>query len=84
MPKEDQMAFSKKIAKQQAKKEYLKFLNKPQQQKYRTSPKKLTHRPKAGTLRAKQLEELKLKEELKAATRFAKRNIGKYYKTVAK
>ena len=53
MPKEDQTAFNKRIIKWQAKKEYPKFPNKPQQQKYRTSLKKLTYRPKAGILRAK-------------------------------
>ena len=84
MPKEDQTAFSKKIAKQQAKKKYPKFPNKPQQQKYRTSPKKLTHRLRVGTLKAKQLKELKLEEELKAVTRFIKRNIGKCYETAAR
>jgi hypothetical protein len=42
------------------------------------------HKPRTGTLRAKWLEELKLKEELKAIIRFAKGNIEKYYKTVAK
>ena len=77
------MVFNKRITKQQAKKGYLKFPNKPQQQKYRTSPKKLTHRPKVNTLRAKQLKELKLEKELKAAIRFVKKNIGKYYKIIA-
>ena len=42
------------------------------------------HRPKASTLKAKQLKELKLKEELRVVTRFAERNIGKCYKTAAK
>ena len=42
------------------------------------------HRPKASTLRAKQLKKLKSEKEFKAVTRFAKRNIGKYYKTAAK
>ena len=42
------------------------------------------HRPRAGTLRAKWLKELKLKEELKAVTKFAKRNIRKCYKTAAR
>ena len=42
------------------------------------------YRPKAGILKAKQLKELKLKEELKVITRFIKRNIGKYYKIAAK
>ena len=78
------MAFSKRITKQQAKKKYPKFPNKPQQQKYRTLPKKLIYRPKAGILRAKQLKKLKLKKEFKAVTRFAERNIGKYYKTAAR
>ena len=41
------------------------------------------YRPRASTLKAKWLKELKLKEELKAVTRFAKRNIGKCYKIVA-
>ena len=42
------------------------------------------YRPKAGTLRAKQLKELKLKKKFKAVTKFTKRNIGKCYKIVAK
>ena len=82
MLKEDWITFSKRIAKWQAKRGYPKFFNKPQQQKYRTSLKKSTHRPKAGTLRAKWLEELKSEKELKAVTRFVERNIGKCYKTV--
>jgi hypothetical protein len=41
--------------------------------------KKLTYRPKTGTLRAKWLKELELKKEFKVTTRFAKRDIGKYY-----
>ena len=76
------MAFSKRIIEQQAKRGYLKFPNKLQQQKYRTLLKKLTHRPRAGTLKAKWLKELKSEEELKAVTRFIERNIRKYYKTV--
>ena len=40
------------------------------------------YRPRAGTPRAKQLEEFKQEEDFKAVTRFAKRNIGKYHKTV--
>ena len=83
MPKEDQTAFSKRITKQQAKKGYLKFPNKPQQQKHRILLKKLIYRPKASTPKAKWLKELKLKKEFKVVTRFAKKNIGKYYKTVA-
>ena len=77
------MAFNKRITKQQAKKKYLKFPNKPQQQKYKTLLKKLIYRPKVGILKAKQLKKLKLKEKLKAVTKFAERNIGKYYKIVA-
>ena len=42
------------------------------------------HRPKVGTLKAKQLEELKLKKEFKAVTRFIEKNIGKYYKIAAR
>ena len=84
MPKKDQTAFSKRIAKQQAKKGYPKFPNKLQQQKYRILPKKLTHRPRAGTPRAKQLKKLKLEEKFKAVTRFIKRNIGKCYKIIAR
>ena len=41
------------------------------------------HRPRASTLKAKWLEKLKLKEELKTVTKFIERNIGKYYKIVA-
>jgi hypothetical protein len=40
-------------------------------------PKKLIYRPRIGTLRAKWLEELELKEEFRITIRFAKRNIGK-------
>ena len=42
------------------------------------------YRPKVGILKAKQLKELKLKEELKVITRFIKKNIGKYYKIITK
>ena len=42
------------------------------------------YRPRVGILKAKQLKELKLKKELKAVTKFIKRNIGKCYKIVAK
>ena len=42
------------------------------------------YKPKAGILKAKQLKELKLKKKLKVVIRFIKRNIGKYYKIVAK
>ena len=42
------------------------------------------YRFKAGILKTKQLKELKLKEEFKAVTKFTEKNIGKYYKTVAK
>ena len=39
--------------------------------------------PKVGILRAKQLKELKLKEELRVIIKFIEKNIGKYYKIVA-
>ena len=42
------------------------------------------YRLRVGILRAKQLKELKLEEELRAVTRFVKRNIGKCYKTVTR
>ena len=42
------------------------------------------YRPKVGTLKAKQLKELKLKKKFKAVTKFIKRNIRKYYKIAAK
>ena len=42
------------------------------------------YRPRAGTLRAKQLEELKSEKELRAVTRFAEKNIGKCYKIAAR
>ena len=71
------MAFSKRITKQQAKKGYLKFSNKPQQQKYRTLLKKLMYRPRASILKAKWLKELKLKKKFKVVTRFVKKNIRK-------
>ena len=42
------------------------------------------YRPKTGIPKAKQLAKLKLKEELRAITRFTEKNIGKCYKTAAK
>ena len=42
------------------------------------------YRPKAGILKAKQLEEFKLEKKSKVVTRFIKKNIGKCYKIVAK
>jgi hypothetical protein len=51
---------------------------------YRTLPKKLMYRPRAGTPRAKWLEELKLEKELKVTTQFTERNIGKCYQTAVK
>ena len=42
------------------------------------------YRPKVGTPRAKWLEEFKQEEDLKAATRFIERNIGKCHKTVVR
>jgi hypothetical protein len=38
---------------------------------------KLIYRPKTGTLRAKWLEKLKLKEELRVTIKFAEKNIEK-------
>ena len=40
------------------------------------------YRPKASILRVKWLKKLKLKKELKAVTKFIKKNIGKCYKIV--
>ena len=40
------------------------------------------YRPRIGIPRAKQLEKLKQEENLKTATRFTERNIGKCHKTV--
>ena len=42
------------------------------------------HRPKANTLKAKQLKELKLKKKLRVITKFIEKNIGKYYKIVTR
>ena len=42
------------------------------------------YRPRVDILKAKQLKELKLEEELRAVTKFVEKNIGKCYKTVAK
>ena len=39
------------------------------------------YRLRTGTLRVKQLEELKQEEDLKTATRFIEKNIGKYHET---
>ena len=39
------------------------------------------YRPRAGTPRAKQLEKFKQEEDLRAATKFAERNIGKCHET---
>jgi hypothetical protein len=50
-----------------------------QQWKYKTMLKKLIYRPRAGTLRAKWLKKLELKEKLRVTTRFTKRDIGKCY-----
>ena len=51
---------------------------------HQTSLRKLIYRPRIGTPRAKWLEEFKQKENLKTATRFTERNIGKYYKTAVR
>ena len=42
------------------------------------------HRPRAGTLKTKQLKKLKSKKELKAVIKFVKKNIGKCYKIIAR
>ena len=42
------------------------------------------YRPRVSILRAKQLKELELKEKLKVAIKFAEKNIGKYYKIIAR
>ena len=42
------------------------------------------YRPRVGILKAKWLKKLKLEKKFKAVTKFIKKNIGKYYKTVAK
>jgi hypothetical protein len=46
---------------------------------YRTLLKKLIYKPRAGTLRAKWLEKLELKKELKVSIRFTEKNIEKCY-----
>jgi hypothetical protein len=81
MPNEDWTGFSERIKEWQAKRGYPKFPNEQQQRMHRTSPRKLTYRPRAGTPRAKWLEELEQEEDLGAATRFAERNIGKCHET---
>ena len=48
---------------------------------HQTLLKKLIYRPRAGTPKAKQLEKLKQEEDLRTATKFTERNIGKCYKT---
>ena len=45
---------------------------------------KIIYRLRVDILRVKQLKKLKLKKEFKIITRFAKKYIGKYYKTVIK
>ena len=42
------------------------------------------YKPKAGTPKAKQLEKLKQEEDLRVATRFIKKNIGKCHKTAVR
>ena len=51
---------------------------------HQTLPQKLIYRPRAGTPKTKQLENFKQEEDLKAATKFIKRNIEKYHKTAVK
>ena len=42
------------------------------------------YRPRVGILKAKQLKELKLEKKFRVATKFTEKNIGKYYKIIAK
>ena len=42
------------------------------------------YRPRAGTPRAKWLEEFEQEEDFRAATRFMKRNIGKCHETAVR
>ena len=49
---------------------------------HQTLLRKLIYRSKAGIPKVKQLKKFKQGEDLKAATKFTERNIGKYYKTV--
>ena len=42
------------------------------------------YRPRAGTLKAKQLKEFKLEEEFKIRTKLIEKYIGKYYKIITK
>ena len=42
------------------------------------------HRPKVSILRAKQLKKLKLEKEFRVITKFVEKNIGKYYKIIAR
>ena len=51
---------------------------------HQTLLRKLIYRPRAGILRAKQLEEFKQEEDFKAATKFTERNIGECYKIVVR
>ena len=51
---------------------------------HRTLLRKLMYRPKTGTPKIKWLEELKQEKDFKTATRFAKRNIRKCYKTAVR
>ena len=51
---------------------------------HQTSLRKLIYRPRAGILRAKQLEEFKQKEDFRAATKFTEKNIGKCHETAVK
>ena len=45
--------------------------------------KKVNIQAQSKTLKAKQLEELKLKEDFKILIRFTEKNTRKYYKTIA-
>ena len=51
---------------------------------HQTLLRKLIYRPRAGTPRAKWLKKFKQEEDLKVATKFIKRNIGKCHKTAVK
>ena len=48
---------------------------------HQTLLRKLIYRSRAGTPKAKQLEEFKQEENFKTATKFAERNIRKCHKT---
>ena len=49
-----------------------------------TLPKKIIYRPRVSTSKAKWLKKLKQEKNLKAATQFAEKNIGKCHKTAVR